>query len=71
MRLTPDQIAELERLDKAATPWDWEVYSEPDVGMPATLMHLQPFNDRVVKYTRHVLEPLTGVDLDMIAAAKE
>lgn len=66
--MTPD-LDELERLAKAATPGPWEVYSEPDVGMPSTLMALRPSGDRVIKFFRDPLEPLSREDLDFAAAA--
>lgn len=65
--MTPND--ELRRLAEAATPGEWEVYSEPDVGMPPALMALRPSGDRVIKFFRDPIEPLSRQDLEFVAAA--
>ncbi len=55
----------LRKLDAAATPAPWCVYSEPEVGLPPSL-----FSGTVMESGFGPIEPLTGYDLDLVAAMR-
>lgn len=57
-------LTNLKALSDRATPGEWSAYSEPEVGMPATL-----FTGTVGTSDFHPVEPLTSVDVAFIAAA--
>ena len=62
-------LAELKRLAEAAGGKAWECYSEPDVGMPETLMELTPTGHKAFKLSRTPIEPLPDEHRRFIAAA--
>ncbi len=55
----------LRKLDTAATPAPWCVYSEPEVGLPPSL-----FSGTVMESGFGPIEPLTGYDLDLVATMR-
>jgi hypothetical protein len=63
--MTPAQTA-LDAMMEGVTAGPWCVYSEPEVGLPASL-----FAGKIMDGTFHPLEPLTASDMAFIAAARE
>ena len=62
--MTPSD-EQLRALCERASPAPWQVYGEPEVGLPPSL-----FSGEVGQTGFGPIEPLSGYDLDLCAAAR-
>ena len=70
MTMTPERLAEIKARCERASAGSWEIYSEPDVGLPPSLFRWWREAGNPVPY-REPIEPMSRMDMIFIAHARQ